>query len=79
MANVGGASLGPGSPQPISYGYRPPQLGKPSVSYQPGSGHIDATVGKGADGSSLAVSFQPRPPVHPPGSHGVGDHVDVHA
>jgi hypothetical protein len=76
---VGGASMGPGSPQPVAYNYRKPSLGKPAISYEPGSGHVDTTVGQGKGGSKLAASFQPRPPPHPPGSGGIGEHVDVQA
>ncbi|HZQ98849.1 MAG TPA: hypothetical protein VFC93_08550 [Chloroflexota bacterium] len=81
-AGVGTTSLGPGSPQPVQYGYRQPSLGKPSVSYEPRAGRIESTVAHGKAGAALSATFQPRPPIHPPGTHGVGDHgafVDVRA
>lgn len=78
-AGVGSTSLGPGSPQPVSYGYREASVGRPSLSYNAKVGQIESTVGQGMGGSPLGASFQPRPPLHPPGVPGLGEHVDVHA
>ena len=81
-AGVGSTSMGLGSPQPVQYGYRQQAIGKPAVSYEPRAGRIESTVVQGQGGSALSASFQPRPPIHPPGVHGVGDHgaiVDVRA
>lgn len=70
MSSVDG--LGPGTPTPVSYAPRPIGKGK-SIQYQSKSGQIQADVGKGAQGTNNNASFQPRPPIHPPGVKGVGD------
>ena len=73
MAGVGGTSLGPGSPTPVSSGYRQASVGKPSLSYNAKGGEIESTVGQGKGGSPLGASFAPRAPLHPPGVPGVGE------
>jgi hypothetical protein len=69
---VGGVSLGPGAPQPVSYGYRQPSLGKPSIAFEPGSGQVRTTVAQGKGGAKLSASFQFRSPPTSPGTQGVG-------
>ena len=73
MAGVGATSLGPGSPQPISFGYRQAAVGKPTLAYNARGGQIESTVGQGKGGASLGATFSPRPPIHPPGIPGVGE------
>lgn len=70
MAGVGGGSMGPGSPQPVSYSPRAIGNGQP-LSYKGGT--VQADVGKGVAGTNNNASFQPRPPVRPPGAKGIGD------
>ncbi|TAK22828.1 MAG: hypothetical protein EPO26_10255 [Chloroflexota bacterium] len=67
MGIVGSASMGPGSPAPVQYNYRAPQVGKPSIAYNANANQVSTTVGLGKDGSFLAASFEPRPPVRPSG------------
>jgi hypothetical protein len=73
MGIVGGASLGPGSPQPVAYGYRQAALGKPTIAFEAKSGQVRTTVAEGKGGSKLSANFAFRPPLHAPGSGGVGE------
>ena len=70
---VGGASFGPGSPQPVAYNYRRPSLGKPTMAYDPKSGQERTTVAQGKGDTKLSASFQFRPPVRTPGVPGIGE------
>lgn len=80
MAGIGGASLGPGSPQPVAYGYRQSSLGKPSIAFEATSGQVRTTVAQGKGDSKLSATFQFRPPPRPPGAIGQGgSFVDVRA
>ena len=70
MSSVDG--LGLGTPTPVSFAPRPIGKGKP-LQYHSKSGEIAADVGKGPEGTNTNASFQPRPPMHPPGIKGVGE------
>ena len=69
---VAGTSLGPGSPQPVSYYYRQPALGKPSLAFEAKSGQERTTVAQGKGDTRLSADFQLRPPIHPVGGDGIG-------
>lgn len=71
-AGVGASSLGLGSPNPVSYGYRKPALGKPSIAFESRSGQVRTTVAQGKGDSKLSANFAFRPPIKPPGG-GIGD------
>jgi hypothetical protein len=73
MGMVGGASLGPGSPQPVAYGYRTPSIGKPSIDFEPKSNQLRTTVAQGKGDSKLSADYSFRPPVHPVGGGGIGE------
>jgi hypothetical protein len=82
MATVGGASLGPGSPEPVSYNYRRPSLGKPSIEYNPSANQVQSTVAQGKDGTKLGASYKFRDPPSAPGVppvFGRGVFVDANA
>jgi hypothetical protein len=73
--------MGPGTPTPVSYNPRQIGQGKP-LTYSAKGGNIQADVAHGQEGTNLNAQFQPRPPVRPPGSSGIGgtgSHVDTHA
>ena len=70
---VGGASLGPGSPTPVTYGYRQGALGKPSIEYDAKAGQARTTVAQGKNDTKLSASFAFRAPLHAPGVKGVGE------
>ena len=72
MAGIAGGSMGPGSPQPVTYSPRAIGNGAP-LTYNGKAGQVQADVGKGGPGTNNNASFQPRPPVRPPGVKGIGD------
>ena len=74
-------AMGPGTPTPVSYSPRPIGHGKP-LTYSAKAGEVQADVAHGKSGTNMNAQFQPRPPVRPPGVHGLGDsssHIDTHA
>jgi hypothetical protein len=72
MSAVGGTSMGPGSPQPVTFSPRAIGKGQP-LTYNGKAGQVQADVGKGVEGTNNNASFRPRPPVRPPGAKGIGD------
>jgi hypothetical protein len=71
--------MGPGSPNPVAYAPRAIGKGK-QLSYSSKQHQVQADVAKGRQGTNLNASFQPRPPVRPPGVKGLGDaSIDVSA
>ena len=70
MANV--SSMGPGSPTPLTVTVRAKGQGSP-LSYQAKGNRVQSDVAKGESGQNIAAAFEPRPPVRPPGSSGIGN------
>jgi hypothetical protein len=74
--------MGQGSPEPVSYNYRRPALGKPSIEYNPGANQIQSTVAQGKEGTKLGANYRFRPPPAAPGVppiFGRGTFVDTNA
>jgi hypothetical protein len=74
-------SMGPGTPNPVSYSPRQIGQGKP-LTYSGKAGQVQADVSHGKSGTNMNAQFQPRAPVRPPGVHGLGEgssHIDTHA
>lgn len=65
-------AMGPGTPTPASVSPRPKGDGQP-LQYVAKARQIAADVGRAGPGTNSNVSFEPRPPIHPPGQRGVGD------
>ncbi|MBM4419647.1 MAG: hypothetical protein FJ033_15275 [Chloroflexi bacterium] len=64
--------MGPGTPTPMTLSPRSLGRGK-SLQYSAKNERVQADVGKAGPGQNLAASFQPRPPLRPPGVSGLGD------
>ena len=79
MAGVG--AMGPGTPTPVTYSPRRIGTGSP-LSYYAKANQVQADVARASGGENLSASFEPRPPVRPPGASpigGRGSNVDASA